>query len=164
MKRRCVFLDRDGVINVKAPDQDYIRRWSDFHFLPGIAGLIRLFNVLDFLVIVVTNQRGVARQLMTLEDLELIHRNMREQLARDGARLDDIFYCPHGEAECECRKPRPGMVKEAAQRWNIDLGASLLIGDSASDYELARNCGMAFALARDGEIIEVFGAMQVDVQ
>ena len=160
MKRRCVFLDRDGVINVKAPDDGYIRHWSEFRFLPGITGLIRLFNVLDFLVIVVTNQRGIARQLMGLEDLELIHRNMREELARDGARIDDILFCPHGEGECECRKPLPGMVKEAERRWNIDLRASLMIGDSPSDHELAKNCGMAFALARNGEILDVFPARQ----
>jgi len=161
VKRRCVFLDRDGVINVKA-ENDYIRRWSDFRFLPGIAGLIRVFNILDFLVIVVTNQRGIARQLMGLEDLELIHRNMREELARAGARIDDILFCPHGEGECGCRKPLPGMVKEAERRWNIDLGASLMIGDSPSDHELAENCGMAFALARDGQIIDVFPARRVN--
>ena len=161
VKRRCLFLDRDGVINVKAPSDDYIRRWSDFQFLPGIAGLIRLFNGLGLLVIIMTNQRGIARQLMSESDLELIHRNMLEELGRAGARVDDILYCPPEEGECECRKPRPGMVLEAEKRWNIDLSASLLIGDSPSDQQLAANCGLAFALARRGEIIDVLPASNV---
>ncbi|MEO8593020.1 MAG: HAD family hydrolase [Candidatus Solibacter sp.] len=152
MKRRCVFLDRDGVINVKAKPSEYIRTWEEFHFLPGIVDWIRLFNLLDLLVIVVTNQRGVARGLMTADDVAEIHRRMTGQIAAQGGRIDDIFCCPHEEGACSCRKPRPGMVLEACDRWNIDLSGSLLIGDSDSDEQLALACGLRFVRVRDGRI------------
>src|SRR5579872_936711 len=111
MPRRAVFLDRDGVINMKPPAGDYVRSWAEFRFVPTIADWLRLFNMLDLLVIVVTNQRGIARGLMSQADVEEIHRNMIAELAREGARIDDIFYCPHDhDDECDCRKPRTGMV------------------------------------------------------
>ena len=152
MKRRCVFLDRDGVINVKAPSGEYIRTWREFQLIPAIVDWIRLFNVLDFLVVVVTNQRGVAKQLVRPLDLAEIHRNMIEQLARGGARIDDVFACPHEEDSCDCRKPRPGLIFEAAEKWNIDISRSLMIGDSESDHQLAQNCGMPFVQVRHGRI------------
>ena len=99
---------------------------------------IRLFNALDMLVIVVTNQRGVALELMTESTLNDIHRRMAEELASAGARIDDVFCCIHAENACECRKPRPGMILAAARKWDIDLTQSLLIGDSDSDCEAAR--------------------------
>ncbi len=154
MRRSCLFLDRDGVINCKAPLGDYIRKWPEFHFLPGISDWIRLFRALGFLVIVVTNQRGVARGLIRREDLEEIHTRMREALDQSGAPIDDVLCCPHEEGECSCRKPLPGLVHEAERRWNIDLRSSLLVGDSESDKLLAKACGLAFAMVRDGHIIE----------
>lgn len=160
--RRCVFLDRDGVINVKAAPGEYILRWSDFSFLPGIADWIRLFNALDLLVIVVTNQRGVARGMLDAEELARIHENMVAELARQGARIDDVLCCPHEEGECGCRKPRPGLVLEAARRWRIDLSTSLLIGDSETDRRLAEACGMRFILVRDGRIVESASFVKVE--
>ena len=153
MSRSCVFLDRDGVINVPAAPGDYIRNWSQFRFLPNIADWIRLFNALDHLVIVVTNQRGVALGLMTLEDVEEIHQNMLGGLASAGARVDDIFVCPHEENACECRKPKPGMIEAAQIKWDIDLGRSLLIGDTRLDEELARACGLKFLRALGGRLV-----------
>jgi histidinol-phosphate phosphatase family protein len=154
VKRRCVFLDRDGVINVK-PVDEYLRRWDEFRFLPGIVDWIRLFKALGFLVVVITNQRGVARGLTDPRELSYIHSRMAEELAAQGAALDGILCCPHDEGTCNCRKPRPGMVHEAQRRWNIDLRESLLIGDSPTDGQLAETCGMTFVLARDGRIVEV---------
>lgn len=153
MARRCVFLDRDGVINEKPPPHQYVRSWSDFRFLPNIADWIRLFNALGYLVIVISNQRGVARGMMSAEDVEEIHRLMTAELAATGAILDDVFYCPHEEGECDCRKPRPGLIRQARAKWDIDLGESLLIGDADSDAELARNCGIRFLRVRDGHIV-----------
>ena len=153
MKRRAVFLDRDGVINEKAPPHEYIRDWSEFRFLPNIADWVRIFNALDFLVIVVTNQRGIARGLMTRDAVNEIHRNMIEELAARGARIDAVFVCPHEEGVCDCRKPKPGMVVQAVAKWNIDLGASLLIGDSDHDEALAAACGMRFLRAAGGRLI-----------
>jgi D-glycero-D-manno-heptose 1,7-bisphosphate phosphatase len=153
MSRRAVFLDRDGVVNRKPPAGDYIRRWSEFRLVPTIAEWIRLFNVLDFPVIVVTNQRGIARGLMRREDVEEIHRNMVAELAALGARIDDIFYCPHDRDECECRKPKTGMVEQARAKWDLDLAGSLMIGDSDKDAELAARCGMKFLRVDEGRFV-----------
>ena len=158
--RRCVFLDRDGVINRKPPDGDYVRTWREFQFLPGIADWIQLLNALDLLTVVITNQRGIARGLIRSDDLQEIHRNMTQELARAGARIDDIFICPHENGTCECRKPKPGLVCMAQRKWNIDLHASLLIGDSETDRLLAGACGLGFVRARDGRIVEVAQALQ----
>lgn len=151
--RRCVFLDRDGVINVKAAEGEYIHNWSEFRFLPNVGDWIRLFNALDLLVIVITNQRGIALGRMSVEDLEHIHGNMLRSLALQGAHIDEIFYCPHGFGECECRKPKPGLVYQARDKWNIDLSHSILIGDSDADAELAVTCGLRFLRASNGRLV-----------
>jgi D-glycero-D-manno-heptose 1,7-bisphosphate phosphatase len=154
VKRRCVFLDRDGTINVAPAPGDYLRKWEEFRFLPGIVDWIRIFNTLGFLVIVVTNQRGVARGLIRPEDLDEIHRNMTMEIERAGGRIDEILCCPHEEGACACRKPRPGLVLGAQARWEIDLPASLLIGDSKLDRDLAARCGMSFVRVCDGRVVE----------
>ncbi len=153
MARRCVFLDRDGVVNQKPAQHEYVRNWSEFRFLPNIVDWIRLFKALDYLVIVISNQRGVARGIMTAEDVEAIHRNMTAELARQGAALDAIYYCPHENDACNCRKPLPGLVIEAQEKWDIDLADSLLIGDSDSDEQLAENCGLRFVRVENGRIV-----------
>jgi len=149
---RCVFLDRDGVINEKPAPHEYIQSVDEFRLLPNIADWIRLFNALGYVVIVVTNQRGVARGLMTEAALASIHSRMLEELAAKCARIDDIFYCPHEEDSCECRKPKPGLVYAARDKWNIDLAHSLLLGDSDSDEQLAANCGVRFLRVLDGRL------------
>jgi D-glycero-D-manno-heptose 1,7-bisphosphate phosphatase len=154
--RRCVFLDRDGVINVKAKPGEYILGWREFHLIPAIVDWIRLFNALGLLVIVITNQRGVARGLMSMADLDHIHKRMRAELADRNAYIDDVFCCVHDEGSCECRKPRPGMIREAVRKWEIDIQGSIVIGDSDVDRELARRCGMPFVLVNDGRLSEVF--------
>jgi histidinol-phosphate phosphatase family protein len=153
LSRRCVFLDRDGVINEKAAPHEYIRDWSEFRFLPNIADWIRIFNALGFLVIVITNQRGIARGMMMSASVEEIHRHMIRELAARGAIVDDVFMCPHEENTCECRKPRPGMVLDAQAKWGIDLPGSLMIGDSDDDAALAVSCGLGFLRAADGRIV-----------
>ena len=153
LKRRCVFLHRDGVINQKPLEGEYIRTWKEFRFLPGIAGWIQMFNALGLLVVVVTNQRGVARGLIREEDLEEIHSNMILELMQAGAHVDDVFCCPHEEGTCECRKPNPGMVMAAGKKWNIDIPGSVLIGDSDRDRKLAHRCGMSFVLVEEGKIV-----------
>lgn len=158
MSRPCLFLDRDGVINEPAALGEYINTWSEFRLLSNIADWIRLFNALDFLVIVVTNQRGVALGVTDAAQLELIHRNMVQALATVGARIDDVFSCPHDYGVCDCRKPKPGLIEQACRKWDIDMKNSLLIGDAKLDEELARNCGLRFVLASgDGHI---FPALQ----
>jgi D-glycero-D-manno-heptose 1,7-bisphosphate phosphatase len=157
MSRPCLFLDRDGVINEPARRGEYINTWDEFRFLPNVADWIRLFNALDYLVIVVTNQRGVALGHTKPEDLEEIHRKMVASLAEVGARIDDIFCCPHDYEACDCRKPRPGLVKQACRKWKIDLKRSLLVGDTELDEEFARNCGLRFVLATgSGHVFPAF--------
>jgi D-glycero-D-manno-heptose 1,7-bisphosphate phosphatase len=158
VKPRCVFLDRDGTVNVGAPAGDYIQNWGQFRFLPGIIDWIRIFNTLGFLVVVVTNQRGVARGLVRQEDLDEIHRQMTFEIERGGGRIDQILCCPHEEGACMCRKPKPGLVLAAQARWDIDLAGSVLIGNSDSDRDLAAACGMGFIRVRDGQVVETISS------
>jgi histidinol-phosphate phosphatase family protein len=154
MGRACVFLDRDGVINMKPPPGGYLRDASEFRLAPHIADWIRLFRALGFLVIVVTNQRGVARGITKPDGLEEIHRTMKADLARAGARVDDIFVCPHDNDECDCRKPKPGLIEQARARWDIDLSRSVMIGDSDVDRQLAANSGLKFVQVDEGRVLE----------
>src|SRR5438105_3282089 len=106
----CVFMDRDGVVNRNPPPGDYILDWSAFTFMPQVADWIRIFNALGLLVIVVTNQRCIARGLMSPEALDELHRRMIAELASLGAHVDDVLTCPHEDDACECRKPLPGLI------------------------------------------------------
>jgi D-glycero-D-manno-heptose 1,7-bisphosphate phosphatase len=137
-----VFLDRDGVINRKAPEGQYVTRWEDFHVLPGVVEGITLLNRSGYCVIVVTNQRCIAKGLMTVADLEKMHQRMSDFLARAGATIDAIYYCPHEvEQFCNCRKPASGMLLDAARSCGIELPASWIIGDSDIDIEAGKNAG-----------------------
>jgi histidinol-phosphate phosphatase family protein len=140
--KKGAFLDRDGVINRKADGDDYITRWEDFHFLPGVADGIKLLNRAGWSVIVISNQRCVAKGLLSVENLEAIHRRMSQELGAAGAKIDGIYYCPHEkDAGCNCRKPEPGMLLEAAKEHQIDLQSSWMIGDSETDIEAGRRAG-----------------------
>ena len=139
---RAIFLDRDGVINQRPIEGEYITRWDDFHILPGVAESVALLNRAGFRVIVITNQRCVAKQQITESALQEMHRRMLEILTGQGAAIDAVYYCPHDlEPACECRKPEPGMILEASRAWNIELRSSWMIGDSPSDIEAGRRAG-----------------------
>ncbi len=153
MSRRCVFLDRDGVINEKPPKGEYIRTPAEFRLLPNVPDWIRLFNALELLVVVITNQRGVALGVMGEDDLAAIHAKMTRELAVLGARVDDVFYCPHALDNCDCRKPKPGLVYRARDKWDIDLSCSLLLGDSDNDRDLAAACEISFLRVSHGRIL-----------
>lgn len=141
-KQKAVFLDRDGTINIY---KGFLRNIDDFELIPGIDKAIRKINQLGYLAIVVTNQPIIARGEVSIEELENIHNKMETELGQLGAYLDAIYYCPHhphrgyaGERtelkiECNCRKPKPGMLLKAAQDFNIDLSQSYMVGDSESD-------------------------------
>lgn len=136
---RAVFIDRDGTINRDVP---YCGRPEDFELLPGAAEGIKLLNEHGFKVVVVTNQSGIARGYFTEEILARIHDKMKKELAKHGAHIDAIYYCPHHpDDNCECRKPKPKMVFQAALDLDIDLSQSYVIGDSEVDIELARQAG-----------------------
>ncbi|MBI3475580.1 MAG: HAD family hydrolase [Acidobacteria bacterium] len=149
--KRAIFLDRDGVINRKAREGDYVTRWEDMHILPGVVAAIAQLNRLDFPVIVVSNQRCVAKGLITITELERLHERLREHLLERGARLDAIYYCPHeAEPACGCRKPQPGMLLRAAREHGIDLAASWMIGDSRPDVDAGKRAGCRTALITPG--------------
>ena len=138
---KAVFLDRDGLINRKL-ENDYVKSWDEFQFLPGVIEAIKAINGKGYLVIVVTNQRGIAKGLMAEKDLKEIHRIMLKELKKHGARIDDIFYCPHDISDnCNCRKPKPGMLIQAQKKWDIDLARSFIVGDSSSDIEAGQWVG-----------------------
>jgi histidinol-phosphate phosphatase family protein len=141
-KHRAVFLDRDGVVNRKPPEGDYIKRWSEFEFLPNVKAAIKKLNKEGFLIIVASNQRGIAKGFMTEDDLEEIHLRMKEELKKAGAVIDGIYYCPHDiEEHCGCRKPEPGLLLRAAREHDIDLDGSWMIGDGESDIEAGKRAG-----------------------
>ena len=152
---RAIFIDRDGTLNedigyVATPDQLIIYPWA--------AEAVRLINESGFKAVVITNQSGIARGMYSEDDLAEIHSKMIEELARDGARIDAVYYCPHhpglGDArygiDCDCRKPRTGMLDTASRKHRIDLGRSFVIGDKASDIKLAENAGARAALVLTG--------------
>ena len=139
---KAVFLDRDGVINRKAPKGLYITSWEDMEFLPGVVEAIALLNQAGFRVVVVTNQRCVAKGLLTVVELERMHQNMLALFAAQGAVLDGVYYCPHEKnPACECRKPAPGMLLQAARDQQIELSDSWMIGDSEIDMRAGQSAG-----------------------
>jgi len=152
--QRAVFLDRDGTINV---EKDYLYRADEFEFIAGAEEAIRLLNAAGYLVVVVSNQSGVARGYYTEEDVETLHRHADSLLAAAGARVDAWLYCPHHPngrgsyaLSCRCRKPLPGMLLEAARRYAIDLQASVMIGDKMVDVQAGKAAGCRAVLVRTG--------------
>lgn len=152
-KRVAIFLDRDGVINVSPGAGRYITSPDQIELIPGVANAIAAFRATGNLVIVVTNQRCIDLGLVSLDLLQQIHDRLRSLLRASGADLDDVLVCPHGdEDECQCRKPRPGMLLEAAARHRIDLAQSVMIGDSARDLRAGQAAGCrtgGFAMGED---------------
>jgi D-glycero-D-manno-heptose 1,7-bisphosphate phosphatase len=140
---RHVFLDRDGVINQKPPEGTYISEWSRMQVLPGVETAIAKLNLSNRRIIVVTNQRGIALGLYSGADLETLHMRLQEHLEEHGAHIDAFYYCPHDADQCDCRKPKPGLFLQAQRDFpHILPSNSLLIGDSVSDIEWARNLGI----------------------
>ena len=154
-KKSALFIDRDGTIN---HDIGYVSRPEDLIVYPWAAEAIRLVNESGMKAIVITNQSGIARGMYTEETLEQIHAGLREELSKEGARLDGIYYCPHhpriGDEHykrlCVCRKPQPGMLHKAAREHDLDLASSFVIGDKSSDINLAANAGAKGVLVLTG--------------
>jgi len=140
--KRAAFLDRDGVINRKLPEGQYVTRWEEMEFLLGVSAAISLLTQAGFCVLIVSNQRCVAKGLLTANELESIHDRMCRELAASGATITEVYYCPHEEQPpCGCRKPSPGMLLRAALEHEIDLLASWMIGDSEIDVQAGKNAG-----------------------
>jgi D-glycero-D-manno-heptose 1,7-bisphosphate phosphatase len=140
---RTVFLDRDGVINEKAPEGEYICSPAELHLLPGVPEAIARLNQAGLRTVVVSNQRGIAKGLYTTNDVEAIHSALQQALAAHGARLDAFFICPHDKGECRCRKPLPGLFEQAVKTFpEVRADQSVMIGDSFADIEFGRRLGM----------------------
>lgn len=136
-----VFLDRDGVLNQNAKPHEYISCPDDYIMLDGAAEGVKLLNDAGFRVLLATNQRGIARGIITVDELDKIHSHMKALLAEKGAHLDGVYYCPHNENECNCRKPAPGMLLQAANDFDIDKSDCWMIGDKESDVLCGKNFG-----------------------
>ena len=140
-RRPAIFLDRDGVINERIVG-GYVISWRDFRFLDGIVLVLRELERLKLPMIVVSNQAGIGKGLMGRSALRDITERFVRAFARQGVRIDAAYYCPHTPNDgCPCRKPRPGLVLQAAREWRLDLGRSVLIGDSPHDVETALAAG-----------------------
>ena len=162
-KQKAVFLDRDGVINKYV---GFLTDINDFELIDGAADAIKLINNSGYLAIVVTNQPVIARGEVTYGELEQIHNKMETLLGKEGAYVDAIYFCPHhphkgyeGEIpelkiECDCRKPKPGMLLHAAEDFNIDLKESWMVGDSETDIEAGQNAGCRTFLVGEKTLLD----------
>ena len=161
-KRKAVFLDRDGTINVEV---QYLSQVKDFQLIPGVPWALKRLKDAGFLLVVVTNQSGIGRGLYDEAALETVHSHMHADLANFGAPIDACYFCPHHpehatgvyRRECGCRKPLPGMLLQAARDLDIDLAASFMIGDKVADVEAGLAAGCTSLLVLTG-----YGSAQQD--
>lgn len=140
--KKVVFLDRDGVINKKPAKADYVKNWEEFEFLPGVIEGLKLLTENNYDIYLISNQPGIARGMMTEEDLVNIQNKMEEELQKNGIKIAGTYYCPHGWNDgCECRKPKPGLLFQAARDHNLDLTKTIFIGDDERDLQAGEAAG-----------------------
>jgi len=150
-----MFLDRDGVIN---EDFGYIGKIKDFKFKEGIFELLKLLQDLGFTLFIVTNQSGIAREYYTEDDFYKLTQWMVEEFKKRGIEIKDVRFCPHHPditGECECRKPKPGMILDLAEKYGIDLKNSIMIGDSKRDIKAAINAGIKTAYKVENNLYDI---------
>lgn len=155
--RPAAFLDRDGVLNF---DDGYIGTRDRIRWMPGVVTAIRTLNEAGYFAFVITNQSGVARGMFSEQDVRDLHDWMRDELQRDGARIDDFRFCPHHTAgsvaeyilDCDCRKPKPGMLRDLMSAWPMRAQGSFVIGDKPSDLEAAKAAGLPGFLFTGGDL------------
>lgn len=157
---KAIFFDRDGTLNV---DLDYLCDFEKFQWIDGAVEAIKFLNDNNYLVIVVTNQSGVARGFFTEDDVKIFHNQMNEELKKFDAHIDEFYYCPHHpqgvivkyKIDCECRKPKSKMIEDACKKFNIDKSKSLMIGDKIRDVECGENAGVRSILFEGGNIFDL---------
>ena len=168
VKAKAVFIDRDGVIN---EDRHYVHRIEDFVLLPGVIKGLALLRDAGFRLIVVTNQAGIARGYYGENELNRLHDYLHEQLALQGVMLDGIYFCPHHPEgnvkelafKCECRKPSPGMLLQAAKDFDLDLVRSVLIGDKLTDLQAGQRAGVGrVVIVESGHLVEPAARLAAD--
>jgi D-glycero-D-manno-heptose 1,7-bisphosphate phosphatase len=149
-RRSALFLDRDGVLIV---DKGYVHRPEDVDWVAGAFDAVRQANAQGWLVIVITNQSGVARAMFNLDTVQRLHTWMESQMTARGAHIDAFYVCPHGpDDECECRKPKPGLLRRAIAEWGIDAATSHMIGDKSRDLDAAAAAGVQGHLFEEGNL------------
>lgn len=148
---KTVFLDRDGVINENL-DNDYVRRWDEFRFIPKSIEAIKILTDAGWDIMVISNQAGVGKGLMSLQALEEINARMIGEIESCGGKIKAVYYCPHkSDAGCECRKPKPGMLLRAAREHGIELPKAYLIGDKITDIQAGAQVGCVTILVKTGK-------------
>lgn len=159
--KKAIFFDRDGVINELVPRDGYYyspRYKNDFKLIPNIIDLINLIREKSYKIVVVSNQPDIARGLMSVLELEKITNVLFNKL-----KIDDVFYCIHDDLDnCECRKPKPGLILEAKEKWNINLKKSLMIGDTQKDLEAASSAGVKFLLINTDYNKKINNCIRID--
>jgi len=146
---KAVFLDRDGVINKKL-ENDYVKSVFEFEILDGVKETLQNLKKLGYLLIIITNQQGIGKGIMSEKDLLKIHEHMVKELPE----IDDIFYCPHLNGTCNCRKPENKMLLDAKEKWNIDFNKSWMIGDSENDIICGKSVGCKTVLINNAPFFD----------
>ena len=154
--KKALFLDRDGVVNI---EKEYLYKKEDFEFIEGIFELCRHYQALGYLIFIVTNQSGIARKFYTEEDFAKLTQWMLATFEKEGIHIAKVYHCPHHpdiSGICKCRKPKPGMLREAAEAFDVDLENSIMIGDKERDIEAGINAGLreTYLFDESGEIQE----------
>lgn len=145
----AILLDRDGVINENR--DDYVTSWQEMRFIPGVFEALARLAATSLSLVLVTNQSPIGRGILTPAQVETINQRLILEIEAHGGRVDGVYYCPHRPDEsCDCRKPRPGLLLRAARDLNLDLGASYMVGDAASDVEAALAAGVQPVVVRTG--------------
>jgi len=167
-QRRAVFLDRDGTLNI---ERDLVRTPEDLELIPGAVDALKLLSAAGYALVIVTNQSARARGLLTEDELEAVHASLRATLAASSVELTDIVHCPHhpsaGEpplrADCDCRKPKPGLIIRAASEHQLDLSSSWLVGDAARDIEAGQRAGLRALLVETGKGAQERAAVDAEI-
>ncbi len=148
---KTVLLDRDGVINKNPPDNGYVCNWKDFAFLPNSQKAIKKLTDHGYEIYIVTNQAGIGRGIFSEQQLADVHRQMLVEIEKFGGKIKKIYYCPHHPNDnCNCRKPKPGMLMRASHEYNFNLSETFFIGDSISDIQAAQSAGVSPILVLTG--------------
>ena len=153
--KKALFLDRDGVIN---KEKNYLYKIEDFEFIDGVFETCKYFQDKGYLIIIITNQAGIARGYYNEDDFWKLTDWMKKEFDKKGIKITDVYFCPHHPeftGECECRKPKPGMLIESIKKYNIDVNNSILVGDKNSDIEAGKKVGMKkLFLVNTGHLIK----------
>ncbi len=146
---RGILLDRDGVLNRERAD--YVKSWAEFEWLPGVLPALQRLAACALPIVVITNQSVIGRGIATQATIEAIHQRAQQEAAAAGGRIDDFFICPHQPADhCRCRKPQPGLLEQAAAKYQLSLPDSFFIGDAITDYQAAQAAGCQSILVESG--------------